>query len=103
MHDITEQEYKTQIEGKNKGLYLLVFHALWCPPCRMFKGSLEQLSEKNDVTVYRADVDSNKTLAGEFNVSSIPTWFIFKEGKVVYTGSGYLPYEELKKVVNEYK
>ncbi len=43
LKEITTQEYKETVEGKVSEPYLLVFHALWCGPCRMFKESLSEL------------------------------------------------------------
>ncbi|WP_406617080.1 thioredoxin family protein [Mycoplasmopsis adleri] len=101
--EITQNEYHETIQDKDKDLYILVFHALWCPPCRMFKNSLEEISNKDKVKVYRVDIDQNKELAGEFQVMSIPTWFIFKNNEIVYKGNGYVPYEELKQIVSQVK
>ncbi|WP_027334917.1 thioredoxin family protein [Mycoplasmopsis felifaucium] len=99
--EITESEYKNEIENKDQSTYILVFHALWCPPCRMFKNSLEQIAQNDNVNVYRVNVDDNKTLSREFQVMSIPTWFVYKNGKKVFNGAGYMPYEELKEVVEK--
>ena len=88
---------------KKEGVYLLVFHALWCPPCRMFKESLTHLNEKDGIEVFRVNIDQEKDLAAEFRVQSIPAWFIFKNGKIVQQNQGYLPYPELKKVVSKFQ
>ncbi|VEU77082.1 thioredoxin family protein [Mycoplasmopsis columbina] len=100
LREITTKEYKDEI-SKEQGLYVLVFHALWCPPCKMFKHTLEEVVSKNNVPVYRVDVDANQDLTDEFGVTSMPTWFIFKDGKQVQKGLGYMPHPtfelELKK------
>lgn len=103
LKEINQDEYKKQIEGKDQGLYLLVFHALWCPPCRMFKESLEKINDRDNVTVYRVDVDQNHDLVNEFEVRSMPTWIVFNKGKQLFRSTGYQEYEELKRIVLAYK
>ncbi|EIN14818.1 Thioredoxin [Mycoplasmopsis agalactiae 14628] len=100
LKEITAQEYKETVEGKVTEPYLLVFHALWCGPCRMFKESLSELAEKDNVLVYRVNIDENSELASQFQVRSIPTWFVFKDGKQLVSHNGFLPYEDLKNVVD---
>ncbi|MBZ4195215.1 thioredoxin family protein [Mycoplasma tauri] len=99
--EISQNEYINDIKNNEKDLYILVFHALWCGPCRMFKESLLDISEKDNVKVYRINVDENSELSSEFQVRSIPKWFIFKDGKEISSHNGYMPYEDLKKIINE--
>lgn len=103
LKEINQDEYKNNVVGKEKGIYVLVFHALWCPPCRMFKSSLEQLDKLDNILVYRVDVDENTKLTQEMGVNSMPTWFIFKNGKMMEKVMGYVPYDHLKAKVMEYK
>ncbi|VEU75416.1 Thioredoxin [Mycoplasmopsis maculosa] len=101
--EINTDEFKQNVLPNNKGKFILVFHALWCPPCRQFKNPLTELAEKDGVQVYRINVDENPSLAAEYRVSSIPAWFIYNNGEVAYNGGGYLPYEEIKKVFDSVK
>ncbi|KKB26741.1 Thioredoxin [Mycoplasmopsis meleagridis] len=101
--EITGPEYY-ETYSKTNDLYVLVFHAVWCPPCKMFKITLDELTEKNNIPVYRVDVDGsdNTKIKNEFQVTSMPTWFIFKEGKMVQHGLGYLPYPAFIKEVEKH-
>lgn len=101
--EINEKDYEKIRNSKDENFYFLVFHALWCPPCRAFKAPLEELSQKENVKVYRVNVDENRALSSEFNVSSIPTWFIFKDGKKVYNGNGMVHYQDLRMLVKKLK
>lgn len=58
------------------------FYAEWCGPCKMLKPILEEVSSEG-VTVYSVNVDNNKDLAAQFQVSSIPTVLLFKGGNKV--------------------
>ncbi|WP_029905761.1 thioredoxin family protein [Mycoplasmopsis opalescens] len=101
-YEINTNEYNSNVRGKEE-LHLVVFHAIWCPPCRMFKESLQQLAANDNVPVYRVDVDQNKELANEFHVQSLPTWYVLKGKEIIHTGVGYLPYQELVQVINKLK
>ncbi|VEU60552.1 Thioredoxin [Mycoplasmopsis bovigenitalium] len=99
MKDITQAIWYDEIKPNQKGVYLLVFHAVWCPPCRMFKESSEELANKDGIPVFRVDVDQNMKLSGEFGITNLPTWFIMKDGEVLQKMIGYKPYNELKQDV----
>jgi thioredoxin 1 len=66
------------------------FFATWCGPCRMVTPILEDLKSDlgEDVRVYKIDVDQNPGLAAQYNVRSIPTIMIFKDGKLQWRESG---------------
>ncbi|BBA33505.1 thioredoxin [Methylocaldum marinum] len=61
------------------------FWADWCGPCKMVAPVIEQLAEElaGQVCFGKVDVDSEQTLAGRFNIRSIPTLMLFKSGKEV--------------------
>ena len=83
----------------HKGYALVDFWATWCQPCRMMAPVLES-AENNFAKV---DVDEQQQLAAEFDIMSIPTLVVFKDGKPVKRMSGYRPLdtfvEELKSAV----
>lgn len=89
----------------HKGYTLVDFWATWCPPCRMMAPVLEsaekQLGDK--INFVKVDVDEQQQLAAEFDIMSIPTLVVFKDGKPVKRMSGYRPLdtfvEELKSAV----
>lgn len=75
------------------------FFANWCPACRVFKPTLEEVEKKfTNVKVLRMDVDEQKDLTKSFKVTSIPTLFFFdKEGKFVESTTGGLANDVLIK------
>lgn len=66
------------------------FHALWCGPCKMQSPILKEVaSELGDrIKVMKIDVDQNPQLAGRYNIQSVPTLMIFKNGEIKYKQAG---------------
>ncbi len=64
---------------------LVDFWAEWCMPCKMIHPILEEISNEYDgrLKVVKVDVDSQGDLAGQYNIISIPTLLLFKNGTVV--------------------
>lgn len=89
----------------HKGYALVDFWATWCPPCRMMAPVLESAEQQlgDKINFVKVDVDEQQQLATEFDIMSIPTLVVFKDGKPVKRMSGYRPLdtfvEELKSAV----
>lgn len=68
---------------EHKGRVFVDFYAEWCGPCKMTAPIIDELaSEMNNVKFVKIDVDQNPELASEYSVFSIPTFMVFKNGKV---------------------
>jgi thioredoxin 1 len=67
------------------GIVLVDFWATWCRPCKMQAPIIEEVSADmaGKATVYKLDIDQCPSIADRYNVQSIPTMIIFKDGKVV--------------------
>lgn len=80
---------KEVLEAKDQPV-LIDFWAVWCGPCRIQGPIVEEIAKEYDgkVKVGKMDVDANPVVAQQFGILSIPTLFIFKNGKVVWQGIG---------------
>lgn len=77
------------------------FHAIWCGPCKMQSPILKELAAElgDSVRVIKIDVDNNNQIAGRFNVQSVPTIMVFKNGKQVWRQSGVVSKSQLKSIL----
>ena len=66
------------------------FHALWCGPCNVQSPILKQVADElgDRVKVIKIDIDQNQAIAGRFNIKSVPTLMVFKNGEVKYQQAG---------------
>lgn len=75
---------------------LLDFYADWCGPCRMVAPFIEEIANENpQIIVGKINVDEQPELAAEFEVASIPTLVVMKNGKVVNQSAGARPKQQI--------
>ncbi|MEK7523202.1 MAG: thioredoxin [Patescibacteria group bacterium] len=80
---LDKNNFETEVL-KNKGVVLVDFYATWCGPCKMTGPIIEQLAEEvKTVKFVKVDVDQNQELSTQYQVFSIPTFLLFKNGQVV--------------------
>ena len=79
------------------------FFALWCGPCKIMHPILEELKKKigDNAHILKVDIDSpaNRNLVSQYQVHSVPTLIIFRNGQPVWRQSGVRPVEELEKAL----
>ena len=79
-------------EIKNSPTVLLDFYADWCGPCKMLSPVISEIAdERADVKVGKINVDEENDLAREYNIYSIPTLVVLKDGKEVKRATGARP------------
>ena len=81
---------------------LVDFWAEWCGPCRMIGPSLEDIAKEMDgkLKVVKVNIDENPQTAATYNVMSIPTLLLFKNGQVAATKIGAEPKQKLVSWIN---
>jgi thioredoxin 1 len=83
------------------GVTLVDFHANWCGPCRMLAPVLEQVAKdvKGKATIAKIDIDTEQKTAAHFQITSVPTIILFKDGKEVNRLIGLRNAEAIKDFV----
>jgi len=100
-----QDNFKHEVEGFS-GLVLVDFFALWCGPCKLMSPIVEEIIRENkdeNVKIGKLDIDESQEIAAQYNVMSVPTFLIFKGGKVVDKKVGYGDKEELKQLIAKNK
>lgn len=83
---------------------LVDFFAEWCGPCKMMAPILKQVKDEvqDHASIIKIDVDKNQHTAATYQVNSVPTLMLFKQGKVLWRQSGVLPKNELVRTIKAY-
>src|SRR4026207_2413076 len=89
-------------ETVTKGIVLRDFWAAGCGPCRAFAPTFEAASEKHpDVVFGKIDTEAQQGLAGAFQIQSIPTLMVFRDGVLLGAQPGALPAEALDEIISQ--
>ncbi len=98
--NVTSENFEKEVL-KSEIPVLVDFWASWCMPCKMMMPVVEQIEQEmqNKVKVCKVNIDEQSSLAIQYGIMSIPTFLVFKEGKVVNKTMGVQGKEELLNLI----
>ncbi len=102
--ELTDATFNDEV--KKSKIMVVDFWASWCAPCRFLSPIVEELANEysGKISFGKVDVDANPEVSSSFNITSIPTVIMFKNGKVADVSIGAVPKTmldaKLKKLLN---
>lgn len=98
---VTNETFESEVL-KSSVPVLVDFFAPWCGPCKIMHPVMEDLAKEYEgkAKVVKVNVDEEQHIAGTFNIMSIPTFIIFKDGKPVKGFMGAQPKESMKQMLD---
>ncbi|MCC0871950.1 thioredoxin [Staphylococcus aureus] len=98
---VTDADFDSKVESD---VQLVDFWATWCGPCKMIAPVLEELAAdyEGKADILKLDVDENPSTAAKYEVMSIPTLIVFKDGQPVDKVVGFQPKENLAEVLDKH-
>ena len=95
--NLTKDNFEREVA---EGTVLVDFWAPWCMPCRMLSPVVDAVGEEvTNAKVAKINVDEQESLAARFDVMSIPTLIVFKDGKEVNRSVGVIPKDAIVKML----
>lgn len=79
----------------NKDFYIVDFYASWCNPCKILAPTIEEVGRKENITIYKCNIDDNQELTKNFHIMSVPTLVFIKNGEELKRLSGVHSKDEI--------
>ena len=101
MKVINESEFVNEVR---EGLVLIDFYAEWCGPCKQISKILEQINRENrNVKVVKVNIEDSRSLASYFQVQSIPTLVLLRDGEFINKMIGFNPKKKIEDFIESGK
>lgn len=98
--EIKENDYEAAIK---EGFVIVDFYGSNCAPCKQLERTLEELDfEAPFINIVKLKVDETEDIIPKTGITSVPTVFFMKDGKVLERKTGFIPLDEMKEIVGKY-
>ena len=100
--EVTTENFEREVLQSEQPV-LVDFWAPWCGPCRMMSPAVDELAQANEgrAKVVKVDVDQSPEVASQFQISSIPTFIVFENGKAGRRLTGAVPASHLQEALDD--
>ena len=97
---LTKESFESEVLA-SKIPVLVDFYATWCGPCMMIAPIVEEIAEENpDIKICKVDVDAEPEIARDFQIMSIPSLLVFKDGELTGKAVGARSKEQILEMLN---
>lgn len=98
--ELNKNNFQSTVQSSE--MIFLDFWAPWCGPCRRFAPTFEAVAEKNkDIVFAKINTEDEVELAANFQIKSIPTLMIIKDGDIIFSQPGALPEDVLQQLADK--
>lgn len=97
--NVTGEDFEREVLKSDKTV-LVDFWASWCGPCRLTAPTVEEIAdERDDIKVCKVNVDEQRELAAAYDIMSVPTFMVMKDGLMVKKASGAMPKQKIMEML----
>ncbi|RDY27877.1 thioredoxin [Romboutsia weinsteinii] len=100
---IRTSEFRNRVENR-EGIVLVDFYATWCGPCKMLSPVFESIGNEmmGRADFFKVDIDQSMEISEKYQISTVPTLIIFKNGREIDRLFGFIPKEHLRQKIESY-
>lgn len=98
---VTDSSHLQKLLDRHETVFV-DFYADWCGPCQQLAPIVERLASDTDAAVAKVDVDAQQSLAGQYQVRSMPTMLLFSDGQPAERVVGARGYDQLAGLIRQY-
>lgn len=101
VYEGTKENLK-QLLDENEGITVIDFYAPWCGPCKMLTPTLNELGDEG-IHIVKIDIDSQRDIAHEFGIMSIPTLIYTRNNRIIHRSTGFHTKDMIEETLGEFK